>query len=440
MLRGLKNIQLLTCANRIKKTKTYTMTDHWSPGKKWTLTAIRDWAGAEFPDAFATLPDVDGLEFVEVDDEMMSLSPFRLPPSASKKLFRIGFWDGFSDDHHDPVFAYLYGEQHSQVGYIREDSDATPKRYRKLQSRNMYRVDVEEPLCNISGGSERATLTRLRTLVCYFFIAAGHYIYFGDYDSFTKEFQRACLFIEHGSVKASQPEPNQPSSCTASFSTDAESNHQPREAESVLVKLEDLGGIRSDDTMVASSPIASSPIRPSARARPQAAKRPLLPDRSNVNDMLADINRAYAELEKGNKRLKLTMTETRAEAAKSIAALRFENAKLKTSNRALESRNNKGSPVAGRHTSKQAEPDRENSDRKLARLHNAFKRRLERAQHGAREADLGAGLGAGGAFEAMGTPYVGKGELEMRLCDQTERADVAEKKLADIRTYVGQRM
>lgn len=232
------------------------MAEDGSSNKQWTLAAVRDWADATFPDAFAALPDVQDIEFAELDDEMMKITSLRLPTNASKKVLRIGLWDGFSDNHHDRVFAYLHGEHHNQVGYIREYSDFTPRRYRRLQLRDMYCVDVEEPLCNISGGSERATLTRLRALVCYYFIAAGYYHWFGDFDSFTREFQRACLLIKDGSttmLEDSQPEPSQPSSYSTSYSAAAKSNHEVSEAEPAMAKLEDLGEFRSDDTMGISS-------------------------------------------------------------------------------------------------------------------------------------------------------------------------------------------
>ncbi|KAF2451275.1 hypothetical protein P171DRAFT_492537, partial [Karstenula rhodostoma CBS 690.94] len=231
------------------------MADEWSPFKMWSLTAVRDWASANFPDAFAALPGIDDVEFVELDDDMMDISPFRLPTNTPKKLLCIGIWDGFPCDPQDRVFAFPHGPNHSQVGYIREDSHVTPKRYRRLGQAEMKKVDVEEPLCYIADGTERATLTRLGTLVLFYFVAAGHILQFRGDESFTREFEKACLYIEHGWPKTEGllPGLDQPSSQSQIYSADAGSDHDLPETESVLAKLEELGEFRSDDAMGASS-------------------------------------------------------------------------------------------------------------------------------------------------------------------------------------------
>ncbi|KAK7179863.1 hypothetical protein PSPO01_14125 [Paraphaeosphaeria sporulosa] len=227
------------------------MDDEWSPFKQWSLTAIRDWAGATFPNAFAGLPSVDEIVFVKLDEEMMEISPFRLPTNALKKLMCIGLWDGIPCDPPDRVYAFLHGSHYSQVGYIREESHLTPRRYRRVFPADMKKVDVEEPLCFIAHGSERATLTRLGTLVSYYFVAAGHVSQFSAEESFVEKFEEACLYIEHGwpVIEDPHPESDRLPSDLQNQSAEVASDDNLPEAGSVFAKLEDLGGFRSDDTM-----------------------------------------------------------------------------------------------------------------------------------------------------------------------------------------------
>ncbi|KAL5385805.1 hypothetical protein DPSP01_004585 [Paraphaeosphaeria sporulosa] len=404
------------------------MDDEWSPFEQWSLTAIRDWAGATFPNAFAGLPSVDEIVFVKLDEEMMEISPFRLPTNALKKLMCIGLWDGIPCDPPDRVYAFLHGSHYSQVGYIREESHLTPRRYRRVFPADMKKVDVEEPLCFIAHGSERATLTRLGTLVSYYFVAAGHVSQFSVEESFVEKFEEACLYIEHGwpVIEDPHPESDRLPSDLQNQSAEVASDDNLPEAGSVFAKLEDLGGFRSDDTMCmgTSSSIASSPIRPSARARPQAAKRHLLCDQSSVDDMLPNINVACSSLENGNKRLKFSLTETRAKDTMLIAALRTENAKLETRNRELERE---------KITATHDKPDNDNNERKIAKMHDVFKRRFQRAQKNTDQADQRARA----AFEATNKQHVKEKELEKQLHEQTARADAAEKKIADIQAYLG---
>jgi hypothetical protein len=232
-----------------------TMAEDRSAQKVWTLTAVQDWAAGTFPDAFAALPDVESLEFEDLDESRVELYRFRIPTDASKKLLRIGRYDDFSPDSMDRVFAFVHGEHCNQVGYIRESLTSTSPQYTRISLDSMTRVDVEEPLCYIADGKWAATLTRLRTLVCYYFLVAGHISQFGGYESFTREFQKACLYIEHGRTIPEDPHPKRKQRCSSSHShsADAASEDELSDAESVLVKVENLPDALSDDTIGGSS-------------------------------------------------------------------------------------------------------------------------------------------------------------------------------------------
>lgn len=221
--------------------------------KKWTLSAIRDWATEMFPDAFAALPAVEDIAFVKLDEEMLKLAPFRLPTNATKKVMCIGLWDGLPCDPRERVFAYLHGSHNSQVGYIREDNHATPIRYRKLFPDDMKKVDVEEPLCFVADTAGRRTMTRLGAMVFYYFVAAKQVSYFTADASFKKEFPKACSYIERQwvPVRMEGLEPELPSSVYQL--SDVASEHDLPDAGSAFVKVEDMPHFRSDDTMAAAS-------------------------------------------------------------------------------------------------------------------------------------------------------------------------------------------
>lgn len=159
--------------------------------------------------------------------------------------------------------------------------------------------------------------------------------------------------------------------------------------------------------------------------------------------MLQDINVAYTILEKGNKRLKLSITETRAKDTKLIATLQAENAKLKARNMELaaseksDTRKTTTSLVAERDKMpKQTELDNEKNEFMLAKLHNVFKRRLAKVHDGV---DAQTDRWAREKFGTGDMPATEISELRKQLREQTARADATEKKLAEIRDYVGQR-
>ncbi|KAJ4352482.1 uncharacterized protein N0V89_007830 [Didymosphaeria variabile] len=424
------------------------MAEGSSTQKVWTLEAIRDWALNVFPDAFEALPNVATLDFENLDAERIKNSHFRLPTSVTSKLLVIGLYDGFVSGPKDKVLAFLHGEHCSEVGYIREWSNSTSKYYIKVSLEAMTRVDVEEPLCNIADGTQRATLTRLKTLVCYYFLASGQISQFGDYEPFTREFQKACVMIQHGQVKSagsrSKPGHHFPYSQVPMDAT--VSAHDVSETDTVFAKTEDLGHFMSDDTTVTSPvDLSDAPILSGTSTIAKQAGKRQPPDRASVEYMLRNVNMAYTKLEKGSKRLKLDMNEARARDAELITELRAENSKLMARLKELSaqdagSRETIGKSIMERNEMQDpTESHNEKDGYALAQLHNIHKWRLAKAQEDLRQA----GRKAKKIFTSTEESYASYSQeikqLQAELQKESARADAAEKKLAEVRACVGYR-
>lgn len=218
--------------------------------QSWDKKAIHEWALSDFPDAFRAVVHPTGLDFVDVDYAKMKRSRFELSINAPSKLLVIGLYDDGSDPK-DKVFAFVHGNHFNQVSYMVER--AKQGRYCKLASSDLGRVDVEEPFCNITDGSERTctTTSRLRALICYFFLASGYIEYFGGYEAFVREFRKACLWIANGGGKPDDlmPKSRQRYPTLRPLAIPSDTRKSLRD-ETVLVKSERLVGIRSDDDLV----------------------------------------------------------------------------------------------------------------------------------------------------------------------------------------------
>jgi regulator of replication initiation timing len=433
------------------------MADNLSTQKVWTLTAVQDWACGELPDALATLPDVRNVEFVDLDYNTMRQFVFRLYPHTPMKVLCIGLYDDMSDDPKDRVFAFLHGEQCNQVGYVVERTSPN-QHYHKLNLASIRDVDIEEPFCNISDGNElqATTMTRLRALVCYCFLAAGHITQFGGsgFTVFEREFRKACLWIANGGSKPSNLRP-QPRSHSLRSESPAAGTRARSESDTVFAKVEGLADFQSDDEAARVSRGACRcsngiysvyPLTdyctpafphhlPSADFPPTQPEQDIPSDSTTFGALLSRVNTAYTTLENGTKRLKLSLRETHAKDASTITTLRAELAALTSQNRdlALHDTNLQDSlaELSTDIAALQAQlQDKQANYDTLVKLYRILKLRVASAQESAGRAERRAKEAEGTADERYA---IARALLETQVRKERRRADAAEAELRELR-------
>lgn len=160
----------------------------------WTLSTIQKTAAAEFPTHFYALPPVQTLTFVSPSSNYASQGRSMRPDRATTIMLVVGYYDGWYEK--PQVFASIYREKgRHQVEYI----------YQTLAHTGLVRVsyhrsldiNFEEPFSEVEDPnmSSREGKARLRAVILYYFLAAGHIQEISGYNNFWVEFQRACSSI-----------------------------------------------------------------------------------------------------------------------------------------------------------------------------------------------------------------------------------------------------
>lgn len=417
--------------------------------KTWTLRAVRAWSIDALPGGVRALPDATCLNFVDIDSKAIEHSRFRLPPYTHNKLLVVGTYDDEASDPQDRVLAFVYGKPFSHVGYLRE-RDSPTAGYSKLDACTVKEVEFGQPLYKVSDGreSQPAVLQKLKTVICYSFLASGHITHFGASGVFMREFRKACLWIANGGIKPDnlQLRPSQhPSSSRNPFAITA-GKHTSHADEAVLTKIEDTLNINSDDDVFdhprgshTSSPSSTKPTTntisglssPSHSAGSASQDPPT--DRAAFDAMLQRVSSAYETLETGNKRLKLSLDATQTRDKATITALTSDIATLRTTNQALLAQTTEMQQTVEKVSAEKADLEsklhaKEANYDTLVKLYKILKLRLaaaredvSRAERRAKEAEETADKRFHGEREEM-RALVGR---------ERERAEIAERKVGD---------
>ncbi|KAI8942613.1 hypothetical protein NX059_000666 [Plenodomus lindquistii] len=108
---------------------------------------------------------------------------------------------GHTDSHDDPVptgsmWAAIHGDSHNEIRHIHKSPEQTILDERVCH-KILRHVNFEEPFCDIGDKltSSRTASSMIRALVLYYFLAAGYIEEIGDYNTFWKDFGKACGWV-----------------------------------------------------------------------------------------------------------------------------------------------------------------------------------------------------------------------------------------------------
>lgn len=179
------------------------------------LTAVISWAEKNFLEDFQALPPASQLTFeprtLTKHLEIPSRNKFRrLPDSAAAHLLRIGNYDKSPTHAEDAPQAYacigfeIDGAQETdlKVYYLYESETGN---YMDISSQIQH-VHWMEPFSLVSDGSSSGDRQRVKALIVYYFLAAGHLYETQHYKNFIKDFKAACAWVgNEGNKPPSKP-------------------------------------------------------------------------------------------------------------------------------------------------------------------------------------------------------------------------------------------
>lgn len=162
----------------------------------WTLSGIRELAEREFPNDFQAIPSVRNLTFKsrDINDEVPERS-HQLCIDTAMSL-AVGHYDIGAEKL--PVFVFLrvfYGQRVPQIIYVCCPDNRTERLH--LFGGEMSSVKFEVPFCDLDNDTAPSYVIngRLRAVILYYFLQAGHLQHFPRYSSFLQLFQQGCMSI-----------------------------------------------------------------------------------------------------------------------------------------------------------------------------------------------------------------------------------------------------
>lgn len=108
----------------------------------------------------------------------------------------VGHYDDGAEK--PPVFAFVCGEENNRIGYAYRPQGLS--NLVRLSCHKLRSISFEEPFCDLGNGTQtpRGVIDRLKAVMLYYFLAAGHISHIQQSSSFWLNFQRACASIAKG--------------------------------------------------------------------------------------------------------------------------------------------------------------------------------------------------------------------------------------------------
>lgn len=409
------------------------------------MNAVKEWALEAFQYAFAALPDMKTLAFVELGDP--TYDPLcRLPDNTLNKLLVVGKYGDTTSGYKDQVLAYVYGDQLNQVGYVVEQSERTETWYRKLNAEYMCNVDTDEPFCKVTDGSEHGSTisSRMRAFICYSFLASGHIKEFGAFYTFVQEFPKACHWIANGGVRPT----DLPDNLKRWFSNipSRRSNHiagrELAEKDAATVKLEEPQENQSNEDEVDDLPSKCSILTLSClfsnNHLPGSSNVPAPEDRTNAQCQAANIEQEtmnwklihhqlgviFERTNEDNGRLVKEIKTYQANNAKLVAGLKKELDEAYGENTQLKARVEE--LLLDKDTMRDELRQKRSIEGKLMKENRRLEKRFIIAEKKARNTKMAAKM----KYDRK------KKKLAARALEAEIHGDVAEKKVAEMRATI----
>jgi hypothetical protein len=181
--------------------RTDSMSHCKEPSQPWTSASIRSWALSKFQDDFITLPHHSTVTFHDLPPNAeyhgQTQDVIAWPSGLLRKVLLIGDYDA-GNQYYSKVYAMIHKDARNVVSYIAAGDEGY---YEKLLVEpHLQHVDLDPAFANISSSvlSYKQMHNRLRALVCYLFLAAGHIGQLQPYSAFPWDFEFACACIARG--------------------------------------------------------------------------------------------------------------------------------------------------------------------------------------------------------------------------------------------------
>ncbi|CAO2654959.1 Nn.00g116920.m01.CDS01 [Neocucurbitaria sp. VM-36] len=162
----------------------------------WTLSEIQQLAEREFPTSFHALPSVRNLTFKSHGTNFEAPERRNRLGIDTTMSLAVGHCD--IRTNRAPVFVFVrvfHGQKIPQIIYVYHALDYTGGVH--LFNGETSSIKFEEPFCylSIDTQSSHAINSRLRAVILYYFVAAGHLQRLPRYSSFLQYFQQGCVSI-----------------------------------------------------------------------------------------------------------------------------------------------------------------------------------------------------------------------------------------------------
>ncbi|KAG9194737.1 hypothetical protein G6011_04772 [Alternaria panax] len=159
----------------------------------WYAQTVSSNALSKIPDHFNKIPTFESLHFRHRE----SFDPIVItnwPQEASLTVLVTGMYDDVSSDTKPLVYAFVHGSKNHFVGHFLIKPDFS---IRRISHHDMDNVEFEEPFCDLGDRTvgTKTVRNRIRAVVLFYFLAAGHVRDFGKYRDFWRDFTKSCAWI-----------------------------------------------------------------------------------------------------------------------------------------------------------------------------------------------------------------------------------------------------
>ena len=159
----------------------------------WCKQAITRKARSSIPDQFEKIPRSETLEFSHCE----ILGPTvlaNLPQETSPMALAIGIFDNNLPYMRQTVYAFVHGSKHNLVGFFLIKQDFSVYR---IPHTGLQNIDFVEPFCDLGDQTvgQKTVCNRLRAIILYYLLEAGHIRGFGHYRDFWQDFTKSCAWI-----------------------------------------------------------------------------------------------------------------------------------------------------------------------------------------------------------------------------------------------------
>lgn len=175
---------------RTRRTASSRMAAMESP---WTLQSIQQWATSNFQSDFQALSDHANLRFEPFEMSTNVMEHMNIYKPIDQALL-IGRYRTTTDGRDYRVFAIVHSGD--AIGYLyRLPSDA----YVKISTDRVKEIEFSQPFSLLFAPHFHWSTfnKRLRAVVCFFFLEAGHLPKLYEFSGFLDEFRRACAWVKN---------------------------------------------------------------------------------------------------------------------------------------------------------------------------------------------------------------------------------------------------